>query len=274
MQTSPKILSARDETLTLNREIPVPLYYQISQLLRQQISTGELKPGDQIPTESELQARFKVSRATVRQAIAQLVYEGLLERRRSKGTIVSKAKLTETLYEFGSFTNEVFKSGRVPTSRLLHFDFIAAPDHIAERLQAQSGETLVWLERLRLVDGEPVGLENWYARAKNLPGIQRSDFKETGREQSTYYVVQEKFGIPLVKAIDLMSAVPLDEREAKLLGLDTGMPALLRARTTFTTNDVPVIYAAGLYIMTLTLTLEPKGSSTVATYRNQNVASL
>ncbi len=240
----------------IDKNIPVPLYYQIAQLIRHQIESGDLRPGDQIPTESELQERFNVSRATVRQAISGLVYEGLLERRRAKGTLVSRTKLEETLYGFASFTNQLLKQNLSVETRILSFEVIPAAATLAEYLQIEVGNRLVAIERVRIADSEPVCVENWYAPACHLPGIDRSFFGEAGLEQSTYYMLQERFGIQLFKAVDTVSAVALEEREAKLLKMDKGMPALLRTRISYTSDDVPMVYASGIHIIKVIFTLD------------------
>lgn len=240
----------------INRDIPVPLYYQISQLIRQQILSGALKPGEQIPTEKELQEKYNVSRSTIRNAIAELIYDGLLERRSTKGTFVARTKLEETIFGFGSFTNEIFKRNMVPESRILDFRIIRTSSTVAQHLNIEPGGRVAWLERMRIVDGEPVAVENWYAPARYLPGIDRSYFKETGKEQSTYYMLQERFNIYLYKAIDTMSAVALEARDAELLHMEPGMPAMLRTRISYAAGEAPMLYASGVYIIKLILTLE------------------
>ena len=241
---------------SIDKNIPVPLYYQISQQIRQQIESGELEPGDHLPTESELQERFGVSRATIRQAISGLAYEGLLERKRSKGTVVSRAKLQETLYGMGSFTRQMMKQNRTIRSKILGFQLIPCPDNVTDHLQLGQGEQVVALERLRIVDDEPVAVENWYAPLRLLPGIDASFFGEKDEEQSTYYMLQERYGIHLFKAVDSMSAVVLQPREARLLRMEPYTPALLRTRVTYAGDEIPVIYASGMYIMTLNIVLE------------------
>ncbi|MEW5961587.1 MAG: GntR family transcriptional regulator, partial [Chloroflexota bacterium] len=233
----------------INRDIPVPLYYQISQQIRQQIEAGELKLGQQIPTEKELQEIFEVSRSTIRQAIAELVYAGLLERRSTQGTFVARSKLEETVFGFGSFTNEMMKRGMIPESRILDFKFIPSPEIVAHHLQLEHGVLAAAMERLRIVNGQPVAVENWYAPAHCLPGLERSDFKETGKEQSTYYMLRERFNISLFRAEDSISAVALEARDARLLHLETGMPALLRTRVSYGAGDVPIVFASGVYII-------------------------
>jgi GntR family transcriptional regulator len=240
----------------INRDIPVPLYYQISQQIRQQIEAGEMKPGEQIPTEKELQEIFDVSRSTIRQAIAELVYAGLLERRSTQGTFVARTKLEESIFGFGSFTNEMLKRGMVPESKILDFKIILPPEIVAKNLQIERSAHVVAMERLRIVNGEPVAVENWYAPAENLPGIDRSFFKETDRGQSTYYMLRDRFNISLYSATDSISAVALEARDAKLLQMEPGMPALLRTRVSLATGNLPMVFASGVYIIKLIFTLE------------------
>lgn len=240
----------------INRDIPVPLYYQISQQIRQQIESGEMKPGEQIPTEKELQEIFDVSRSTIRQAITELVYAGLLERRSTQGTFVARTKLEESIFGFGSFTNEMLKRGMVPESKILNFQIILPPEIVAENLKIERGSRVVALKRLRVVNGEPVAVENWYAPAQNLSGIDRSYFQEAGREQSTYYMLRDRFNISLYSAVDGISAVALEARDAKLLQMEAGMPALLRTRVSFTAQNLPIVFASGVYIIKLIFNLE------------------
>lgn len=240
----------------INRDIPVPLYYQISQQIRQQIESGEMKPGEQIPTEKELQEIFDVSRSTIRQAITELVYAGLLERRSTQGTFVARTKLEESIFGFGSFTNEMLKRGMVPESKILNFQIILPSEIVAENLKIERSSRVVALKRLRVVNGEPVAVENWYAPAQILSGIDRSYFQEAGREQSTYYMLRDRFNISLYSAVDGISAVALEARDAKLLQMEAGMPALLRTRVSFTAQNLPIVFASGVYIIKLIFNLE------------------
>src|SRR5260221_288706 len=104
---------------TLERSNPLPLYYQLKQVLRQQISAGHLAPHTAIPSEPELVARYRVSRATVRQALTELVHEGLLYRQHGKGTFVCEPRVQQTLSELTSFTEEQQRLGKLPRGLLL-----------------------------------------------------------------------------------------------------------------------------------------------------------
>lgn len=240
----------------INRETPIPLYYQVSQILWREIQSGVYQPGDFIPTEKELQQRFQVSRATIRQAIAELMYSGVLERHRSKGTMVTKSPFEVTLRELGSFTNEFLSQNQPLVTRILTFDFIPAPAQVAGILEVETGEKLVVMERLRSVNGDPVCVEKWYTIARNFPGINRSMFSDRGWEQSTYYVLMKNYGLKIIRAYDTVGAVALQPREAKLLKRETGTPALLRTRISYSAENRPVIYGSGVYVIRLNFTLE------------------
>jgi len=243
-------------TNEINRETPIPLYYQVSQILRKEIESGRYSSGDYIPTEFELQKRFNVSRATVRQALSDLVYQGLLERRRSKGTVVSRMQVEATLKNLVSFTNEMMNGKQELTTRILDFRYIPPPNFVAEQLGIPEYEMVVEMARLRVVDGTPVAVERWYAPLKLFPGISRAMFKETGMEQSTYVVLMKQYDVNVARAVDTVSAVAVGAVEAKLLNEEIGAPVLLRTRVSYTADNRPVTYATGVYVIKLRFPLE------------------
>src|SRR5215831_21401332 len=104
---------------TLERSNPLPLYYQLKQVLKQQITAGHLAPHSTIPSEPELVARYRVSRATVRQALTELVHEGLLYRQHGKGTFVCEPRVQQTLSELASFSEELKRRGKHPGGLLI-----------------------------------------------------------------------------------------------------------------------------------------------------------
>src|SRR5207237_9066590 len=104
---------------TLERTNPLPLYYQLKEVLKQQIRSGHLAPHTAIPSEPELVANYHVSRATVRQALAELVHEGLLYRQHGKGTFVCEPRVQQTVSILTSFTEEMKRRGKRPGGILL-----------------------------------------------------------------------------------------------------------------------------------------------------------
>ena len=240
----------------INRQSPIPLYFQIARILRKEIEDGVHQPGECIPTETELQERFEVSRATIRQAVGDLVYQGLLERRRSKGTIVSATQLETRLSDLASFTNEMVSSGFNLTTRILELKHVPVPASVADSLQIGPSEFVASMERLRFVDQKPMAFEKWYACEKYVPGLDKSMFGGSGFEQSTYYIMMKRYGIEITRAIDTVSPMAVEGREAKLLAVKEGTPVLLRTRISMMANDIPVTYATGVYLIRLQFVLE------------------
>jgi|SRR5271157_2633916 len=240
----------------IDRLTPIPLYYQVARILRREIESGLYKPGETIPTEADLQERFSVSRATIRQAIGDLVYQGLLERHRSKGTIVLVSQLETKLSDLASFTNEMMNSGFSLSTRILQLKHTHAPVGIADILELEPSETVAAMERLRFVDKKPIAIEKWYAASKYVPNLDQSMFGETGFEQSTYYMLMKKYGIEIARAIDTVSPKEVDGRDAKLLKIKEGTPVLLRTRISFMGNNAPITYATGVYLIRLRFVME------------------
>jgi len=137
----------------VNRNHPLPLYYQLMHELRLRIERGEWKPGDLFPPERELSETYGVSRMTVRQALAELVNDGLLRRDQGRGTFVAKPKLRKRLFRLTSFTEDMRARGKQPGARVLRAEMALAKPKVAEMLQTGPEQLVAVIERLRLADG-------------------------------------------------------------------------------------------------------------------------
>ncbi len=194
---------------------PVPLYHQLRRIVRERIASGEWQPGQQIPTIRELCDMYGVSRMTVVQALATLDQEGLLTRRQGKGVFVAGPRIEHGPVRLTSFTEESQRRGHIPDSRTLASRIESASREIATRLEVAAGEPLVVLERLRLADGEPMGIQTAYLPERYFPGLADS----AQPVDSLYRLMQERFGIVPTEAMDTYSAVRLDRSTAELLGV-------------------------------------------------------
>ena len=142
---------------TLNKETPVPLYFQLKTLILERIKDGTYRPGDLIPTENELSAMFNISRTTVRQAVTELVRDGYLYRIKSKGTFVSKPKINQrVLSRYFSHDDAIRGAGRNMKMEILKKEVIIAPQFLVDMGLCQAGEKVIYLYRRRIVDGEPM----------------------------------------------------------------------------------------------------------------------
>src|SRR5574340_242692 len=136
----------------------VPRYYQLANILRERIVDGRLEAHEPIPSERELEKIYNVSRTTIRPAIDLLVRQGFLYREHGKGTFVSPPKLQKGISELTSFTEDMRSRGLEPGQKILEFKMMHPPEDVRQRLDlpADCGE-LLYIERLRLGDGVPMG---------------------------------------------------------------------------------------------------------------------
>lgn len=215
------------------------LFYEI----QKQIEAGKYKLGQVLPSVEELRQEFGATADEVEQALSELIYEGIIERVRPEPTEqvrVPNYELWGTLTGIHSITKEAKKRGQEPGVEILSYAEAPAWPAIAERLGLEEGDKVVMMERYRKADGKPVAIEISYYPAKLYPGINEAMFTGSGSGQSSFKVMQEKFGLIPHHAKDEVTLVSLEKREADLLGLDVGQPVLLRFRVTYSEKGTPI----------------------------------
>jgi GntR family transcriptional regulator len=200
-----------------------PLYYQIKQNVRDLIEGGVLRVDQLLPSERELSEHYGVNRLTVRQAIGELVREGLLRRERGVGTFVSRPKLTQALGRVVGFSERVREAGHVPSSRVLAFDVLPEADTPARRLCLESDALVYKLVRLRCSDGEPLMLETAYLPQARFPGLEKIDFTTV----SLYDTLARLFNCWIVEAEETLEPVIMNAYEVAMLGAEPNTPGLL-----------------------------------------------
>jgi len=223
---------------------------RLFQQLQQRIESGEFKPGQALPSVAELQKQFNASEEEVKQALSELIYEGFLERVRPEPTETIRVpgyKLWGTLGGIHSLTHEARKRGQEPGTEVLRFDIVPVWPAVGKRLQLDPGEEVVVMERLRTADGEPVAIETSYMPAKYMPGVTKEMFEAKGAGQSSFEVMQKKFGLKSHKAVDEVTVAAVEKREAELLGLDEGTPVLVRFRITYSDRGIPIKCSRALW---------------------------
>lgn len=141
----------------VERNLPVPLYRQLKQLLSDRISLGEWKPGDMLPTEEQLQNQYGLSRTTVRLALKELEIEGKITRHQGRGTFVAKPKISHSPDPQFNLTAYLEQQGMKPGWKVLSKRWVRAKVEMAARLEIPIGTQVFQLRRLRLADEEPVG---------------------------------------------------------------------------------------------------------------------
>lgn len=232
-------LLAGGSHLFLDRSSPVPLHYQLYRQLLDRIEQGELKPGDPLPTEAELQEQLQVSRTTVRQAFNRLALQGRIIRRQGQGTFVAPPKLQHSLHRLTSFTEDMISRGLRPSARTLTLETLPFPERPARLLGLPPNTKALRVERVRYADDEPMSLQVVYFPMVSGREISREELEGTG---SFYDLLRQKFGLEIKEADETLEAVVADERLAKLLGVVEGSPVLRVERLTWAASGEPVEY--------------------------------
>ena len=157
---------------TLSLDSDISLYAQLVGIIKRNISTGVLAVGDLLPSEAELCRSLNISRNTVRQAIGELEDEGLVVRKRGRGTFVADPSTNRRGVRY-SFTTEVSSMGKEPSSTLVDFQIITPPAIICEKMELREGTPVYCFTRIRNVDGEPLILETSYYPQYIYPNLTR-----------------------------------------------------------------------------------------------------
>jgi GntR family transcriptional regulator len=214
----------------------LPLYRQIEADLRDRIRDGGLRPGARVEPEPELMAAYGVSRATVRQALAGLVAEGLLEIRRGNGTYVTARRFEHTIGGFYSFSREIERHGLQPGTKVLDLRTQPAADLVADALGVPVGTEVVALRRLRLAGPDPLVVETSHLPASRFPGLELVDFGSV----RLYDTLLHSYGCRPTRARETFEPVLLSADEAALLDQRRGEPALRVDRIAFDQDDLPI----------------------------------
>jgi GntR family transcriptional regulator len=188
---------------TLNRDLPIPLYHQLKTLILQEIEAGRWQPDQQLPTEEQLSARFRVSKITVRQALRELANLGWVRREQGRGTFVQKPALEEGPRKLTGFTAEMRDHGLNATSQVLDKGVIPAPADVAAKLRIAPNDHVFCLRRLRLADGMPLGVQTAYLPFEMLPGIDEVPFTNV----SLYGLLESRYDLHPVSAKETLIAV-------------------------------------------------------------------
>jgi GntR family transcriptional regulator len=217
---------------TLDRNSPVPLYYQVKQRLLEKLGDGTWKPGDLVPSEQELQETYGVSRITVRQALSELTHEGRFERHRGQGTFVANKPLVHNPSKRISITELMREQDIEPVWQIRQRDFVTPLPSIAETLGIRSNAKIYFVDFLLSADKEPIGrhlthLTKPVAESGNVASL--SDL-ELG---AFFRALPNREGIQISRTVQ---AVPASSEEAKLLKVRAGFP-ILSIEVTYTDKN-------------------------------------
>jgi GntR family transcriptional regulator len=222
-----------------------PLYQQIKALILGSLQAGEWKPGEAIPSENDLAARFKVSQGTVRKAIDELASENLLVRRQGKGTFVATHHEDRVHFRFLRLVPDNGEP-HYPKSKILDCKRLRAPAEIAKLLDLKAGDAVVQIERILFFSEEATVYEEIWLPGTTFKGLTTERLVEW--RGPMYALFETEFATHMVRATERLRAVAADELSAKHLGIEINTPLLAVERVSFTYGERPVEVRKAVYL--------------------------
>jgi GntR family transcriptional regulator len=231
-----------NESIDFNSNIPY--YIQLIELIKAKINRGEWKPGQQILSEPELCEVFQVSRTVVRQALREIELEGLVVRKKGKGTFIAEPKIDEGLVQkLTGFYHDMLERGLNPVTQVLHQAVVPADKKVAEALQLPPETRVIEMTRLRSVNDEPIVLVTSYLPYALCPQVAEADFSY----QSLYDFLERVCGLIIASGRRTIEAVKASDVEAELLQVEECDPLLRLESVSFLPDGTPIEYYHALH---------------------------
>lgn len=224
----------------VDKKSPIPVYYQLKNIILKKIQSGEFPDGSIIPSERDLGESLDISRMTVRQALNQLVSEGVLYREKGRGTFVSRSKIEQR--NIMSFSETVRLKGMVPTTRVLFFKKEEPEEGIRSVLELKEGQPVYTLKRLRLADNTPVAIEENFIPEKYCPGLERFDLAS-----SLYNLIKMEYSFAVYNIDNVIEASKPSKEEKELLNISSGIPVLKTTGINYTESGLKLFYEKSVY---------------------------
>ena len=218
-----------------------PLYLQLKRWIEARVGSGDIRPGDALPSERDLAQRVDVSRVTVRKAVQQLVRDGLLIQRHGSGTYVADRpqRVEQTLSQLTSFTEDMARRGLTVRSEVLERGLHTPSVEETMVLGLRPGERVARLSRLRLTDDTPLAIE----RAALSEGV----LPDPSGFQGSLYTTLEKTGNRPSRAIQRIRAANIEAADAALLRIPVGSAALYIERIAYLPTGRPIEFTRSVY---------------------------
>ncbi|MDX1621932.1 MAG: GntR family transcriptional regulator [Nitriliruptorales bacterium] len=223
---------------------PLPYYAQLARILREEIEQGRWEPGDLLPSEAKLCETYGISRTAVRQALDELVDEGLVQKEKGRGTFVSQPKVADfVVQELRGFFEEMTRRGEEVRTDVLGLEVVDAPPDVVPELQLRMGDECVRLDRIRRIDSTPIVVVRTHLPASRFGAIAERDM----REASLYRILSDEFDVHPGGGRRRFEAVTADDDVADALGIDPGGAVLKLTAVNFDQDDVPFEHFVAWY---------------------------
>jgi GntR family transcriptional regulator len=226
---------------TMRNRNEEPAYKQIQNAIRRRIDSGQLKPGNPVPSERELAKLHKVSLMTARHALSEMARDGLVERRHGAGTFVAPPRVQ--FNKLLGYTEQMASLGLTAHSRVVTCGIVTREQEIAARLGLAPTARLGKVERVRLAGDEPVALETCYWSADEYPHLVDAPLERV----SLFGVMEREYGVELAYSDEEIDATDADQRLADLLEIPRGSSLLRIRQLIFSTKSRATVYAVGFY---------------------------
>lgn len=223
----------------IERDNPKPLYVQLEELIRNNIENGNWKPQTSIPSESELSREYDLSRMTIRSACQNLVQEGVLYRVPGKGTFVSEPKImTESLAYMG-FREQLERMGYEIKTKLLSSKVIKVTRKVAQKLETEENTSVMLIERMRYIKGEPISLHYSYIPIDLCSGLNEHDLVK----EQLCVILKEEYDLKPQRIQETLESVRASEKESKLFKVEEGYPLLILEDVLHNQKNFPYEYS-------------------------------
>ena len=223
------------ESGTVEAPKPRPLYAQVKALLMQRLIAGQWRPGEMLPSEFQLADLFGVSQGTVRKALDALAADNVVVRRQGRGTFVAEHDHHRALFHFFHLVGPD-GARRLPESRLISVRKGLAGRNEAGCLEIGRGSPVIRVRRMRSLDGQPAIVETIAVPQRLFPDL--ADIRQI--PNTLYDLYERRYGVTIARAVERLSAVAADARDAKLLGIAPGAPLLEIDRVALALDGSPV----------------------------------
>ena len=223
----------------INFNSNIPYYVQFIDILKEKIKQNIWKPGEQIPGEPELCIQFGISRTVVRQSLHEMESEGLVVRRKGKGTFIANPKVGESLVQkLTGFYQDMVEKGYKPITKVLHLRIAPAGEKVASFLEIEPGTRVFDIKRLRFIGEDPLQLVTNYIPYEFCP--QLADVDLTNR--SLYEYLENSCHLIIARGRRYVESTAASEADAKLLQIDRGAPVLMLESVCFLPDGRPLEY--------------------------------
>lgn len=229
--------------IVVEKSNPLPLYFQLKEVLKEKIEKGIYKPDDPIPSERELIDMYGISRTPVRQALNELVAEGLLRREHGRGTFVAHKKIDQMfLKNLSSFGDEMEREGLSFETKILNKQ-ITENNSILQEIFGETHQFFYRIDRLRCIEKDPYVLVTTYIPAAIAPGLLDEDLEKN----SLYRTLESKYGVNISYAKRVMEAINVAEEDADILKISPMAAVQMTKTTAFQTDSQPFEYSIARY---------------------------